>query len=96
MKLASIMATAAIFCGISFFATSKAEARVNVGINIGGPAYVQERVYVPYERVYVPAYPCYERVYVAPRPVYTDVYVVPGCRECRSYPRGGFSFSYWR
>lgn len=94
MKFTSIMASAAVFCAISFFASSKAEARVNVGINIGGPAYVQERVYVPYERVYVPTYPAYyERVYVPSQPVY----VVPGCRECaRPYPRAGFSVGYWR
>lgn len=99
MKLASTMAAFAIFCGISLFAPSKAEAaRVNVGINFGCcPGYVQERVYVPYERVYVPAYPCYERVYVPPTPVYREVYVAPGCPGCRPYPpRGGFSVSYWR
>lgn len=97
MRLASIMATAVLLCGISFIAPSTAEAaRVNVGINFGCcPGYVQERVYVPYERVYVPAYPCYERVYV-PGPVYREVYTAPGCPGCRPYPRGGFSFSYWR
>ena len=95
MKLTSFMATVAVFCGISFFAVSKAEARVCVGINIGGPAYVQERVYVPYERVYVPSYPCCAPVYVAP-PAYGEVYVVPGYREYRAYPSSGFSFGYWR
>lgn len=97
MKLTNFMAFIAVFCGISFFTASKAEARVNVGINIGGPTVVQERVYVPqvYERVYVPSYPCYERVYVAPRPVCREVYVGPGYGY-REYPRPGFSFGYWR